>query len=360
MVSSGRPGRAVAARDLAREHGAHGAVDVADGQLDLDGRAVLERLAGVVDQLVIERLVEAVILRLHAAPGDAARASAGCTGSRKGRGPWPSSGRGPGARPACRRGPPFRRRCGSPAAPCTARTCSAMKKKKLMTCSGCPWNLARSAGSCVAMPTGQVLRWHLRIMMQPMATSGAVEKPNSSAPSSAAMTTSRPVCSLPSVCTRMRPRRSFITSTWCVSARPSSQGTPACLMELSGEAPVPPRIAADQHHVGMRLGHARGHRAHAHFGHQLDRDARLRVDVLQIVDELRQIFDGVDVVVRRRRDQAHAGDGVAHARDGLIHLVAGKLAAFAGLGALRHLDLQLVGVDQVIGGDAEAARRPPA
>src|ERR1022692_2511267 len=33
------------------------------------------------------------------------------------------------------------------------RTCSAMKKKKLMTCSGWPWNFARRAGSCVAMPT---------------------------------------------------------------------------------------------------------------------------------------------------------------------------------------------------------------
>ena len=33
----------------------------------------------------------------------------------------------------------------------------------------------------------------------------------------------------------------------------------------------------------------------------------------------------------------------------------GKLAALAGLGALGHLDLQLVGVDQVVGGHAEAA-----
>ncbi len=39
----------------------------------------------------------------------------------------------------------------------------------------------------------------------------------------------------------------------------------------------------------------------------------------------------------------------------LVDLVAGQLAAFAGLCALRHLDLQLVGVDQVVGGDAEAA-----
>ena len=40
----------------------------------------------------------------------------------------------------------------------------------------------------------------------------------------------------------------------------------------------------------------------------------------------------------------------------LVDLVAGQLAALAGLGALRHLDLQLVGVDQVLAGHAEAAR----
>ena len=110
----------------------------------------------------------------------------------------------------------------------------------------------------------------------------------------------------------------------------------------------------------MRFRDARGDRADADFGHQLDRDAGLRIDVFQIVDELRQILDGIDIVVRRRRDQPHAGDGMADARDGVIHFVAGKLAAFAGLGALRHFDLQLVGIDQVIGGHAEARRRPPA
>ncbi len=39
------------------------------------------------------------------------------------------------------------------------------------------------------------------------------------------------------------------------------------------------------------------------------------------------------------------------------HLVAGQLATLAGLGALRHLDLQVVGVDEVFGGDAEPAAR---
>src|SRR5207245_2617314 len=42
--------------------------------------------------------------------------------------------------------------------------------------------------------------------------------------------------------------------------------------------------------------------------------------------------------------------------DGLVHLVTGQLAALAGLGALGHLDLQFLGVDQIVCGDAEARR----
>src|SRR5579885_227287 len=59
-------------------------------------------------------------------------------------------------------------------------------------------------------------------------------------------------------------------------------------------------------------------------------------------------------MMRRRRDEAHARSRVANLRDELIDLVAGQLSAFAGLGALRHLDLQLVGIDEVMAGDAEA------
>ena len=90
------------------------------------------------------------------------------------------------------------------------------------------------------MPTGHVFRWQARIMMQPAAISGAVEKPTSSAPSSAATTTSRPVFICPSAWTQTRERRSLSTSVCCVSARPISHGTPADWSDESGEAPVPP------------------------------------------------------------------------------------------------------------------------
>ena len=77
-------------------------------------------------------------------------------------------------------------------------------------------------------------------MMQPDTTSGALAKPNSSAPSSAATTTLRPVLSCPSAWTTIRSRSLLRSSVCWVSARPSSHGVPACLRLDSGAAPVPP------------------------------------------------------------------------------------------------------------------------
>ena len=114
--------------------------------------------------------------------------------------------------------------------------------------------------------------------------------------------------------------------------------------------------AGDGDVIGARLGDAGGDGADADFGDELDRHVAGRIDVLEVEDELRQVLDRIDVVVRRRRNQADAGRRVAHLGDGLVDLVAGQLAAFAGLGALRHLDLHHVRVDEIFGGDAEASR----
>ena len=92
----------------------------------------------------------------------------------------------------------------------------------------------------VAIPTGQVFRWHFLIIVQPMAMRGAVEKPNSSAPSKAPITTSRPVRICPSTCRITLLRRLFSIRVWWVSAMPSSHGKPACLIPDHVLAPVPP------------------------------------------------------------------------------------------------------------------------
>src|SRR6202051_2317565 len=116
-------------------------------------------------------------------------------------------------------------------------------------------------------------------------------------------------------------------------------------------------VAGDGDVVGARLGDAGGDGADADFGDELYGDVAVGVDVLQVEDQLRQVFDRINIVVRRRRNQADARRRMAHLGDGLVDFVAGQLAAFAGLGALGDLDLHHVRVDQVFGGDAEAARR---
>ena len=152
-----------------------------------------------------------------------------------------------------------------------------MNSKKFTTNSGLPVKRLRSSGFWVATPTGHVSRWQTRIITQPLTTSGAVAKPNSSAPSSAAITTSRPVFSWPSHCTTMRSRRPLSTQR---------------LLRL-GEAELPRRarvlerrerrragaavVAGDEHDVGVRLRHTGGDRADADLGDELHVHARRRV-----------------------------------------------------------------------------------
>ena len=108
--------------------------------------------------------------------------------------------------------------------------------------------------------------------------------------------------------------------------------------------------------IGIRLRNPGCDRADAHLGHELDGNARRRIGTAKVVDELLQVLDRVDVVVRRRRDEADSRRRQPNARDVAVDLVPGQLAALAGLRALRHLDLELVRVRQVVDRDAETPR----
>ena len=242
-----------------------------------------------------------------------------------------------------------------------SRTSSAMKRKKFSTNSGLPGELgpqlrvlrrdADRAGVEVADAhhdaahdderrggEAELLGAHQRRRSRRRGPSSAGRRP--------ARRCDRAACSC--------------TSTCCVSASPSSHGTPPCLIEVSGDAPVPPSWPeiSTTSACALATPAATVPTPTSATSFTLMRAFGLRV--LQVVDELRQILDRVDVVVRRRRDEPDARRRVPHLRDPRIDLVAGELAALAGLGALRHLDLEIVGVDQVLAGHAEARRRRPA
>ena len=115
-------------------------------------------------------------------------------------------------------------------------------------------------------------------------------------------------------------------------------------------------VTGNQHHVGMALGNAGRDGTDAEFGDELDVDAGLRIRHLRIVDQLLQILDGIDVMVRRRRDELDARGRVTDLGDPRRDLGSRKVAAFARLGTLGELDLQIGGMYQVVASHAEARR----
>ena len=116
-------------------------------------------------------------------------------------------------------------------------------------------------------------------------------------------------------------------------------------------------MARDQDDIGMGLGDTGCHRADTGAADQFHTHPGARVDLLQIIDELSQILDRIDVVMRRRRDQRHAGGRMAQPGNQVGDLETGQLPALAGLGALRHLDLDFLAGVEILRRHAKAPRR---
>src|SRR5262245_54338618 len=106
----------------------------------------------------------------------------------------------------------------------------------------------------------------------------------------------------------------------------------------------------------MALGHALRNGSDADFGDELYANAGVMIGVFEIMDQLRQIFDGIDIMVRRRRNQTHAWSRVTHLGDPWIDFSARQLATFSRLCTLGHLDLQFPRLRQVITRHAKSPR----
>ena len=112
----------------------------------------------------------------------------------------------------------------------------------------------------------------------------------------------------------------------------------------------------DGDEVSLCLGHTGSNRTDTALCYEFHTDGSLRVDILEVEDELCQILDRVYIVMRRGRDERDTRDGVTHLGDDLVHLVTGKLTALSGLCALGYLDLYLVCINQIFRRHTEAAR----
>ena len=349
---------AVAPGDLARQHGADGAVDVADRQLDHDALALLERGHRSGDELVIERLAEPVILRLALIGRGAGRHLRSVEHAREVEPPRLRIVDAAHLEPVG-------------AADHLVEGAEAELRHELAHFLGEEMeerdHVLGPAGE--AAPQLRILRRDAHRTGVEVALAhhdaalgdeggggdaefvGAEESADHhvAAGSDAAIDLHRDAAAQTIEDQRLvRLGEADLPRLAGVMDRGQRRGAGAAFVPRDGDM------------VGMGLGDAGRDRADADLGDELDAHQTARIDVLQIVDKLLQILDRIDVVMRRRRNEADAGDRVPHARDPVIDLMARKLAALAGLRPLRHLDLHHVGIDEIFGIDFRTGPRRPA
>ncbi len=115
-------------------------------------------------------------------------------------------------------------------------------------------------------------------------------------------------------------------------------------------------ITGNGNAIGISLGHTRSNGADTRFGNQFDGHISLGIDLLQIKNELSQIFNGVNIVVGRGADQGHAFLGITQPGNDATDFVTGQLTPFTGFGSLGNLDLQFFGIDRILWRHAKTPR----
>ena len=79
-------------------------------------------------------------------------------------------------------------------------------------------------------------------------------------------------------------------------------------------------MAGNLDDIGIGFGNAGGNRTDADLGNQFHRNLRLGMHLVQVMDQLGQIFDGINIVVGRRRYQGHPWFAIAQPGDVGIYL----------------------------------------
>ena len=303
----GQAGAAVAAGDLVAEQGADGAVDVADAQLRAHRRAVLDGRPALLEERVVERLVETVVLLGSGAPPRRAGRVCGSTriGERSRPVGLPVADRVGGVeqvdpshrlveRAEAERGQVLADLLGDVLEEgLDELRLAAEALPQLGVLGGDP----DRAGVEVADAHHDAARHHQRVRWRSRTPRrrAARRSPRRGRSSSA----------------RRPGRRCGPAGRWRPGSAgsrpaPAPRGCPACLSEVSGAAPVPPSWPEMSTTSEWALATPAATVPTPDLGHQLHVHPGPRIGRLQVVDELGDVLDRVDVVVRRRRDQPDA------------------------------------------------------
>ena len=135
------------------------------------------------------------------------------------------------------------------------------------------------------------------------------------------------------------------------------RGTSAVLYRACGAGSRASVRTAYKDYVRLCLCNSGSNGAHPGLGHEFDAYPGCGIDVAKVIYQLREVFDRVDVVMGRRRNQGDAGNRVPGLGYQRVDLEPGQLSPFAGLCSLSHFYLYFVSIYQIFGIDSEAAGR---
>ena len=168
--------------------------------------------------------------------------------------------------------------------------------------------------------------------MQPSTINGAVAKPYSSAPNKRGDDHIPPSFHLavgfdPDAATQI------VQHERLMCLRQSQLPWNACILN-GGERRCPRTagISANQNFIGVSLRNTRRDGPNPDFRHKLNGHGGIRIRVFQIEDELGQVLNGIDIMVRRRGNQLNS-------RRGIPNLAINSSTLFPVIGRLRQVSL---------------------
>mmetsp|Transcript_1298 Transcript_1298/g.3301 ORF Transcript_1298/g.3301 Transcript_1298/m.3301 type:complete len:369 (-) Transcript_1298:3037-4143(-) len=115
-------------------------------------------------------------------------------------------------------------------------------------------------------------------------------------------------------------------------------------------------VSTDCDMVGESFCYTSCDNANSDFRHKLHRHFSNWLGVLQIVNELGKILNGINIVVWRWRDQTDSRGGVTVLGNIFRYFESRQFSSLTWLGTLCHLDLNLVTISKVVGCNTKSTR----
>ena len=112
-------------------------------------------------------------------------------------------------------------------------------------------------------------------------------------------------------------------------------------------------VSGDQNGLCSGFCNTGSDRTNTSLGNQFYGNICILVCIFQVIDQLCQVLDGIDIVMRRRGDQGNTRCGVTGFRNPWINLLRRKMSTFTRFCALCHFDLDFSCRHQITAGNTE-------